>query len=94
MKTKTLIAGLFLASGLVACSQSTQQAPGTMPGDMSQEAHLQEAEKHDEEAVSHEKEGVRQTKGPQRMKHSHQADEESDIAGQHRQAAEQAEPEQ
>ncbi len=94
MKTRTRIAGLFLASGLVACSHSTTQAPGTMPGDMSQEQHLEEAAKHDAEASKHEKHVDMQSKGPQKVEHSHRAHEHSNVAEQHREAAEQAQPEQ
>lgn len=91
MNTRILIASLIFGSSLVACSQSTQQAPGTMPGDMSQEEHMQAAEKHDAEAAKHEKHVETQSKGPQKMMHSKEVGEHSDVAEQHREAAEQAE---
>lgn len=92
MKNGKIIAALFLSAGITACSQSTTQAPGTMPGDMSQEEHLEEAAKHDAEAAKHEKHVDMQSKGPQKMEHSSRADEHSDVADQHRGAAEQAQP--
>lgn len=92
MNKSTLIGAiLLLGSSLIACSQSTQQAPGTMPGDMSHEGHLHEAEKHDAEAAKHERHVKSQSKGPQKMMHSQEAGEHSDVAEQHREAAEQAE---
>jgi len=94
MKMQTIIGTLFLAFSVAACSQSTTQAPGTMPGDMSQEEHLEEAAKHDAEAAKHDKHVDMQSKGPQRLEHSTQADEHSNVADQHREAAEPAQPEQ
>ena len=94
MKIRTITGTLFLLSSVAACSPSTTQAPGTMPGDMSQEEHLEEAAQHDTEAARHEKHVDMQSKGPQKMEHSKRADQHSDVADQHREAAEQAQPEQ
>ncbi len=91
MTKHILIVATLMASSVTGCAESTKQAPGTMPGDMSQEAHLQEAAAHDAEAAQHEREAKRQPKVPPKMMHSKKADKESDIAEQHRKAAEDAE---